>query len=313
MTQLSQLLSSIVPTFGVFGAGWLCRRVGIWDKSAVHVLNGYAYYIALPALIFQSLLSSRLGSEFGIDDAKLIGGVVAAHLGIAIVATVALSHRAIPRETRAVSPMLLVFGSTAYLGIPYATNTFGPEGTTYASLLSVALVISMLFFSMVVLNRFAQQPENGIKKFLELPFLWTVLAGVAWSVFGLPDLPPFITKTIDTLAGSAGPTALLALGAFHYGSEFHRSEIRAALLLGIGKVMLPSVATYFVLSALGLSGLRLAVGVAMGAVSIAVTAFVLAEQYRVGKKLVVSSLTVSSFVSFLALSALSWLWYNNLI
>ena len=72
MAEISLLLTSIVPTFGVLGAGWLCRRIGIWDKNAVGVLNSYAYYIALPALIFQSLLASGIGSRFSVDDAKMI-------------------------------------------------------------------------------------------------------------------------------------------------------------------------------------------------------------------------------------------------
>ncbi|OGL73923.1 hypothetical protein A3D72_00400 [Candidatus Uhrbacteria bacterium RIFCSPHIGHO2_02_FULL_57_19] len=314
MAEISLLLTSIVPTFGVLGAGWLCRRIGIWDKNAVGVLNSYAYYIALPALIFQSLLASGIGSRFSVDDAKMIVGTTAAHLVVVILAYFFISRRrGFSPDLRATAPMLLIFGSTAYLGIPYATNTFGVAGASYASLLSVALVVSMLFISILILERYGRPVKRDAvwRRFIELPFIWSVAAGLVWTLGGLPPFPPFLSRTVEVLAGSAGPTALLALGAFQYGFDIRKRLRPSAVLLGAGKVILPGFLTFFILSALGLSGLRLAVGTAMASVSVAVTAFVLADQYRVGRETSAATLVFSSIFSFLALSTISWLWIST--
>lgn len=116
MTHVSALLTSIVPTFGIIGVGWFCRKVGIWDKSMVRGLNSYAYYIALPALIFHSLVVSKFAARFSKDDLTLIGGVLGAHFLLAALAFLFVRGRRVLKETRTAALMLVTFGSTAYVG-----------------------------------------------------------------------------------------------------------------------------------------------------------------------------------------------------
>jgi len=312
MEHLSELLSSIIPTFGVVGIGVLCRTTKIWDKSAVKVLNAYAFYIALPALIFQSLVTTDLARHLSVLDLKFVGGALAAHLVVFIVVLIVVQHRSVSKGTRAVAPMLFTFGSTAYLGIPYVTNTFGEAAVPYAAILSVALVIVLLFCSLAVLRRYGNPPDHQsfAREFFELPFLYAVLAGLAIAFFRIP-LPHFIGKTIDVFAGSAGPTSLLALGAFDYGIKLRNIQLGPSVLFGAGKVFGTGLATFIILKLLGVTGLLLAVGTAMGAVSIAVTAFVLAEQHRAGETVTDSSMAVSSFCSFVALTVISFLWFST--
>ncbi|MBI4142427.1 AEC family transporter [Candidatus Uhrbacteria bacterium] len=306
------LLATILPTFGIIGIGLLCRRLGIWDRSAVAALNRYAYVIALPALIFRSILDADLGTTFSRADALLLAGVLGGHLAVVLAALLLVSTHG-DRGRRAVAPMLLTFGSTAYLGIPYATYAFGPEGTTYAALLSVVLVVVLLFVHLGVLNRFAARADRQSTwhQLLELPFLWAVLLAVCWPIFRLPALPLALDRTLGILADSAGPTALLGLGTFLFDLKLERIPWQWAISLGIGKVVLPAVASFAILTALGIHGVRLAVGVAMGAVSTAVTAFVLSNEYRIGRELTAGAILVSTLASLAALSVISFLWVGT--
>lgn len=309
MAQFAQLLSSIIPTFGIVGAGWLCRRVGIWGPGAVKVLNSYAYYIALPALIFQSLSVSGIGARLTRGPVLLIVGTLAAHALVFLVIRIATVTTRTSQEVKAVAPMILTFGSTAYLGLPFVANTFGPEAVPLASLVSVSLVVVTLFFSLATLRRYGRLPSERsfIREVIGLPFVYTVIAGLAVGFTGLA-LPGFIMKTVDVLAGSAGPTALLALGAFDYGLRRAQVNLKQAVALGAGKVFITGIVTFAILKLIGITGLPLAVGTAMGAVSVAVTAFVLADQYKMGRQLTDAAITVSGAAAFIALSAISYLW-----
>ncbi len=311
--MLSALLATILPTFGIIGIGLLCRWLRIWDRSAVTTLNRYAYIIALPALIFQSILDADLGTTFSRTDALLLAGVLGGHLVVVLAALLLVSTKNVPGTFISVAPMLLTFGSTAYLGIPYATYAFGPEGTTYAALLSVVLVVVLLFVHLGVLNRFAARADRQSTwhQLLELPFLWAVVLALLWPIFLLPALPLAIDRTIGILADSAGPTALLGLGTFLFDLTFHRIPWRWAVPIGIGKVVLPAVASFAILTALGIHGVRLAVGVAMGAVSTAVTAFVVSSEYRIGRELTAGAILISTLASLAALSVISWLWLGT--
>jgi len=309
--MLSSLLAIIVPTFGIVAVGWFCRARGIFNSGAVHGLNAYAYIIALPALIFESIFQQATRSHLTAMDVRYLAGIAIAHLLVLAIGTLVL--RWSRRDIRAIGPVLLAFGSTAYLGIPFATFAFGPEGTVYAALGSVVLVVVVLFASLVTLNRHGKRetPVATWHQLLELPFLWVVLAGALLPMMGIRTLPEFLSRTIAILAGSAGPTALLALGAFQYGLKLDRIPWGWASTIGIAKVVLPAAATYVVLALLGVSGLPLAVGTALAATSVAVTAFVLSDEYRIGRELTAGALIASTPASLAALTLISWLWLGT--
>ncbi len=309
--MLSSLLAIIVPTFGIGAVGWFCRKRGIFDGAAVHGLNAYAYYVALPALIFESVFQQALHARLTASDVRYLIGLAVAHVVVLLLGALVLSRAR--REVRATGPMLLAFGSTAYLGIPFSTFAFGPEGTVYAALGSVVLVVVVLFVSLVTLNRHGKReaPIATWHQLLELPFLWIVLLGALLPLVGVRALPEFVGRTIAILAGSAGPTALLALGAFQYGLKLDRIPWGRATALVVGKIVLPAVATYLILMLLGVSGLPLAVGTALAATSVAVTAFVLSDEYRIGRELTAGALITSTPASLVALTLVSWLWLGT--
>jgi malonate transporter and related proteins len=306
--MISIVLATIVPTFGTVFVGWLCRVTKIWGKESVQVLNNYAYYIALPALIFQAIFELDIISSATPADLKFLVGITAAHLAAGAIAMIAVARAKTP--LRAVAPILVTFGSTAYLGIPFATFAFGNEGTAFAAIGSVVLVVVLLFFSLAILNHNASpgRREAIWHQLLELPFLWVVLGALLLPTIGIRALPDFLVSTIDIFAGSAGPTALLALGAFNFDLSFTDIPWKQALVLGVGKIITPVAGTLLFLSWLGVTGLHLAVGVALAATSTAVTAFVLADEYQTGRTLVAGTLAVSTFASLIALTLVVYLW-----
>ncbi len=311
--MFSSLLAIIVPTFGIGAVGWFCRAKGIFNRDTVHGLNAYAYYIALPALIFEAVFQQTLRARLTATDVRYLLGLAIAHVLVLAIGA-ALLHWS-RRELQATGPMLLAFGSTAYLGIPFSTFAFGPEGTMYAALGSVVLVVVVLFASLVALNRHGRReaPVATWHQLLNLPFLWVVLLGILLPAIGVRAIPEFINRTIDILAGSAGPTALLALGAFQYGMKLDRVPWGWASVFGVGKVVLCAAATYLVLVVLGVSGIPLAVGIALAATSVAVTAFVLSDEYRIGRELTAGALIVSPPASLIALSLIAWFWISGFL
>ncbi|MFH1099209.1 MAG: AEC family transporter [Candidatus Uhrbacteria bacterium] len=305
------LLATIVPTFGLVIIGWFCRRRGIFNRETTHGLNAYAYYIALPALIFESVFAQAATLQFTADDLRFLLGLAVSHLIVFAIAAVML-HRA-KREVRALGPMLVSFGATAYLGIPFATFAFGEKGTAYAAMGSSVLVVLLLLASLVNLNRYASRTQHTTPwhRLLELPFLWVVLAGIALPLIGINQLPDFLSRTIAIIAGSAGPTALLALGAFNYDIKLKRIPWRWTIPIGVAKVVLPTLTTFGLLSVLGVTGLRLVVGTTLAATSIAVTAFVLAEEYDIGRELTSGAVVISTIVSLLTLAAIMTAWIST--
>lgn len=197
-------------------------------------------------------------------------------------------------------------------GIPYVLNTFGTDGASYASILSTLLVVAILFVSLWTLERCAgEKSQMRAKEFLELPLLWAVVLGILFSTKGIPELPVFLGRTIEILGASAGPVALLAIGAFQYDLKLEKIPMRPAALFAAGKVFLPALFIFFALRVFGVSGLPLAVGTAMGAVPAAITGFVLADRFKIARELVLGTIFFSMFFSFVALTIITWLWITT--
>lgn len=311
MSTLGNLLASIVPTFGVVAIGWLCRYLKLWDKKAYQGLNAYALYIALPALIFQSLTSAGFVARLTTMDLKLLAGVLVAHVVVfACVAAFLLLHGA-SRETRAIGPMLFVLGNTAFLGIPYTTNTFGPDAAPYAAVISVMLT-GFLFAALANVRKIDDKvaTKKLALEFLKQPLLYAIVLGLIVGAAGW-RFPDFVDKTIAVLAGSASSVALLALGAFDFDARLKDIRFVQALIFGFGKVFITGAVAYLILRLFGVSGVLLAIGTAMSSVSIAVYAFMLAEDNDVGQKTVNASITVSGAASFMALTLISYLWFST--
>ncbi|EKD33405.1 MAG: hypothetical protein ACD_76C00037G0001 [uncultured bacterium] len=308
--MVSALLSVLLPTFGLVFLGFLARRIKVWNGSAAEVLNRYAYYFALPALIFESVKNIDPARITGQAEVRLIFGVVAVHLFVFATLAAISGFRFISKETKAMLPIVAAVGSTAYLGIPFVTYAFGDEYTAIASILSASLIVPLIFISVFWLNHHGHAREKSASwhRLLELPILWAVLAGLIWPIFNLSDLPIYANRFLAILSGSAGPTALLALGAFEYDIKLRDLPwLRGVILAGI-KTFGMTVLVFFVLRTLGVSGAYLFVGSAMSATSVAITASVLAGEYQVGQKLVVSTIMLSTFFSLIALGAISVLY-----
>jgi malonate transporter and related proteins len=313
MNTLGILLASIVPTFGVVAIGWLCRYFKLWDKKAYQGLNAYALYIALPALIFQSLASTDFVKRVTSMDLKLVAGVLLAHLLVFAGVAIFLFLHGASRATRAVGPMLFVLGNTAFLGIPYVTNTFGEEATPYAAVISVVLAV-FLFISVANIMRVEDRlaPRKLLKGLFQQPLLYAVILGLLIGFTGW-RFPNFVDKTIDIFAGSASSVALLALGAFDFDVKLKNIPYFKAFVFGFGKVFLTGTVAYFVLRLFGVSGMLLAIGTAMSSVSITISAFLIAEDQGVGQETANASITASGVASFFALTAISYLWISTAI
>lgn len=308
--MILNLLSILFPTFGVIGVGWIGRKTGVQGKGAAQGLSDYVYYIALPALIFQNIVTSNIDELFTLQDAQLLAGTVIAHLIIFLIA-IAFSKTLATR----IIPIIITFGSTAYLGIPFANYAFGKEGAVYASLLSVSLVTCLLITSILWLKRYSklQLQNHVIKNLFELPLLWAVLAGLLWPILRLPPLPDFIKRLFETIGAGAGPVALLALGAYMYDFKFHDLPLVKASIISFLKVVLMPVVTFFILRWLGISGILLVIGVTMAATPTAITSFILSKEYKTGENLAAGTILLSMFFSLIVLSAIMYLWLGTRI
>jgi len=295
-----ELLDIILPVFGTIIIGWVCRRLDIIKSEGISSLNAYAYYIAFPLLIFNML--SKTSFEL-ISEPAFILINVSILIGTAILVFGVLSVMKVPGELKAVFVLSCIFGNIAYMGIPVSQLAFGDLGATLGSVvaaLTLGIGMSIGIFLMQYYTNKEKSFSSIIKNLFKIPLIWSVVLGFSASFVSLTLPSPFVSL-ISMIGASASPVALFALGVFIFGTPL-RKDISKALTLSLAKLTIPFFIALFLLRFFGLSQIQMNVTLVQVAMPLAVTNFVLAEQYRIEEDLVAKSIILSTVLSTFSLS-----------
>ena len=220
-------INSTVPIFLVMILGWVIKRLGIIDDNFASKANKYVFKVALPVLLFRDLSATDFKSQF---DAKfVIYCMVVTILMFSIIWI--LTEIFMKDESMKGAFVQASFrSSAAILGMAFIQSMYSSTGM--APLMIVAAVPLFNIFSVIVLT-FKAVPENADGKAAEKdsasnikkaciniarnPIIIGIVLGFLASVAGLKQ-PVIMQKTIQSVAQTATPVALICIGAGFEGS-----------------------------------------------------------------------------------------------
>lgn len=246
-------INSTVPIFLVMILGWVIKQLGIIDDNFASKANKYVFKVALPVLLFRDLSATDFKSQF---DAKfVIYCMVVTILMFSIIWI--LTEIFMKDESMKGAFVQASFrSSAAILGMAFIQSMYSSTGM--APLMIVAAVPLFNIFSVIVLT-FKAVPENADGKAAEKdsvsnikkaciniarnPIIIGIVLGFLASVAGLKQ-PVIMQKTIQSVAQTATPVALICIGAGFEGSKAIK-KIKPTLiatfikLVGIAAIAIP--------------------------------------------------------------------------
>ncbi|MDL5154583.1 AEC family transporter [Actinomycetospora termitidis] len=283
--DLTTLLTQIAPIFAVIAVGAVAARWDRFSETAAATLNDLVYYLALPALIFDSVAEADL-------SAGVSGVAIAVAAGVLLVGYVlgvgaARLLRMPLREANAVGTVG-AWGNVGYLGIPLAVAVLGPATGFAASLVSTihtALAISVFLVAATLIDR--DRGSRGLlvrtvaRRVLGNPIVIAIVLGLLVAASGW-RLPHPVATTVALIGAMAAPGGLFALGILLRGAVPALRGGRA------GGIVVAVVLKLVVIPALAVAAVHVfavpapwaAVLVLMCALPDAATVFVLMAQYR---------------------------------
>ncbi len=208
---------TVLPIFGLILAGWTVRRIGVLGEQAVAELNKFVVYLALPALLFNVVVTAKPADIWqpGFFAASFLGcGAV-----FASVLLVSLWRRR-PLADAAINGLNVGYANTGFMGFPVALAALGPAAQPLA-LLAVLATVSGIFALALVLVEIGQQQKaspgrtalNVAKSLGRNPLIVSPLLGAAFLMLGLAPPAPVETM-LSMLGAAASPCALICLGLF---------------------------------------------------------------------------------------------------
>ncbi|MDO4458811.1 MAG: AEC family transporter [Clostridia bacterium] len=252
MSNFIFALNATIPVFLVILLGWFLQKVGVINESFCKTANNYVFKCALPISLFNSISTMDLYTDFKLSFALFCAISTVIFFGVAWALTWILMKN---KAYVGAFAQGCTRSSAAILGVAFAMSIYGNVGMV--PMMIVAAVPLFNIISVLILQFSPHVDENGnllpksaesgsavIKKavigVITNPIILGIAAGLPFAFFRI-TLPEMLTKTLDTVGGSASPIALVVIGASFSGGEAIK-RMKPALLASFIKLMvLPAI------------------------------------------------------------------------
>jgi len=296
------MLNSIAPIFIVVGlAAMLSRRFNPDPKS----LSTIILYLFSPFLVFNGLAQREFsgGEALQLGITAVTVSLTMAGIGLTLARLLKLDER-----TASAFVLTLVMTNTGNYGLPLNRFAFGDTleleqiAEQRALLYHVAMVMVANTLGIYLASRGSFSTRQAVGNIFRVPLIYGAILGLAFGLLDI-DLPLFIGRPVELLAGAAIPAMLVLLG-IQLSTAVVRGRISLILLASSARLMIAPLIAFVVVSLLGLSDMPFNVAIVQASMPTAVMASVLAVQFGADSEFVTSTIITGTLMSILTLSVL---------
>jgi len=293
------VLAGFFVVWCIILVGWFVGRRRILGDNARPVLSGLTFFVASPALLFETLSKAHLQEVFA---QPLLVTAVAAITTAGIFFTIARFwlRRALPEAL--MSAMSASLANSANLGIPIAVYVLGD-----ASYVAPLLIFQLAFFTpmfLMILDSSTSTHRTTVVGFFLMVLRNPMIVGsglgllVAGTGFQVPAL---VMEPIHLIGGAAIPAMLIAFGMSLNGTRPLQAaagrRVDTLLASGFKLAVQPALAYTFARFALGMDGHALFAVVVTSALPTAQNVFVAASRYQTGLTVAKDTVLITTVVA----------------
>lgn len=307
------ILDIILPVFGLILCGFALGRPPLFGPDAARTLNIFVFNLAVPALLFRSMIAAGLPTW---SDLSILETYYVAVLAVGA-ATMA-AGRLLLRQDLAGSAVLAIgatFSNTVQIGIPLILAAFGEAGLAQLLLIVTfhAAFLICLYTILVEIGRAEAGTyplavlSSTLRQVAGNPIVLSIVLGLAWGAAGL-HLPGPVDRMLAMLGTAAVPLALFSLGVGLVG-------LRAGDMFGLGLVVvvlkllaLPAAVWLLGRHVFDLAPLQLAVATVCATLPTGANSFVFAQRYRIHVRPTASAVLLSTGLSTVT-TGLALVWF----
>lgn len=293
-----QIVATIVPIFIIVLLGWGVHRRGFLPTDFIEPANRLVYYVAIPAMIFQSITQSTLKEWFNplviaLPLVALSGGYVFAWVASRTV-----------RQDRSLAGTFIQssgHGNLGYIGLAVAFYFLGESGLVQASVIAGFMMIWQNVLSVMALQFFAPDMEKAfglmmyVKSIMGNPVIVAVVLGLFFSLVGIP-IPLILRRSLAIISGLALPTALLIIGASLSLKRIRLFMLTAAGAAAIKLLVMPSLG-WVLYRLFQVSPADMVPGLILLASPTATVSYVMAKEMHGNPDLAVATISANTLLS----------------
>jgi predicted permease len=284
--------------------GAIFKRLPVFPKDTAHVLNMFALYVALPAVILLKVPQIQFSSGM-LLPALLPWGMLLLSAALILAGARLLGWS---RETVGVLLLVVPIGNTSFMGVPMVTAFFGEQGIPPLIVYDQVGTMSVfVFYGAMILALYGSDAKVGFLRIagraLLFPPTLALFLGLALRSWPYPEP---VRESLTVLSGMLTPLVMTAIG-FQL-----KIRLSPAILqpLGFGLAVKLAVAPLAALAfcrMLGLHGLAADVSIFEAGMPPMVTAGALAMAAGMMPELAAAAVSLGMVLSFLTLPLLFWM------
>jgi predicted permease len=302
---MTAVLTALLPVFLLIALGAILKRTLLPDEKSWDAFERLTYFVLFPALLMVTTATADLREV----PATGVGAALAGTILIVAFSLIILRPLLASALGLSGPGFTSVFQGAirwnTYVALAIAGGLHGVFGLALASVAIVAMVPLLNFLCVLVLARYAADKVPDARtvasQMLRNPLIWSVLAGIALNLIGVP-IPQAIVAFGEILGRGGLTMGLLAVGAGLELSRLGRPQAAVIATVLLKLVLMPAVAVglaYWI----GLSGPPLTIVAIASSVPSAPGAYILARQMGGDAPLLARTLTLQTIVAFLTIPA----------
>ncbi len=308
--MLLTIFNALAPVLILILLGIILRATGFLSAEFFSGMNKLCYWVGLPALLFQKIVSTRIsgGASLKISLVLLLGMLTCMAAGYLVAFLLRL-----PAASKGAFIQAAFRSNLAYVGLPIVLYTLASAETAAAqaleglAVLAFAPLVPVYSLAAVLILSLHRKPgQTGVtwgqlwRKILGNPLVVACVIGFVFMLTGLP-LPIAANRALQALGRMALPLTLLAIGASLNFSLVKGHLLHSLAVAAIKSTLAPAVGLVLA-TWLGMSVSHTAIALIFLACPTAVSSYIMAQQLDANHELAGSAIVVSTLLSFFPLA-----------
>lgn len=294
-TIAAVLWQNILPIFVVAGFGFALQR---WQTIDKHTLSKTTLYVLSPALVFSSLVNSRLPGE---ELAGLAAFALLSMASMAALAVLTAVFLRLPRREMVMLLMVTTFVNSGNYGLTLVQLRYGDDGLSRAIVYFTTSTIVLYSVGIFLASMGELHWRQALGQTLRLPPLYAALGAILFYALRVP-LPAPLLRATEVAGQGAIPVMLLVLG-MQLGSMQGRPAWRLTVPAVVLRLLAAPLVAVLVARLLGLTGLGQATSVIEASMPTAVITIILATEFNLQPAAVTSIVVLTTLLSPFTLAA----------
>ncbi|GAB2893157.1 AEC family transporter [Paraburkholderia jirisanensis] len=301
-------LEILLPVFALILAGFFSRRRNLLGPSAASELNRFVVWLALPALLFDTMAHSTWQQ---LDQPGFVATFSLACAGIFVLVLIGRMLRGRHLADASIDAIAASYPNTGYIGFPLGMLAYGKASLTPTTIATI-IVACVLFAVAIVLIEIGLQSERAphklglkvLKALAKNPLIVSPILG-ALVASAHTALPQSVETFLKLLGGAASPCALVSLGLFLAEKRPAGNGRATSVVFTVVKLVAqPALAWWMAAHVFALPTLEVDMAVLLAALPTGTGPYMLAEFYEREAHVTSQTILFSTIASLVTLSVL---------